>query len=636
MLIIFFGVSTAVSAESPKHRKLSAVPFTAIEFQDGFLAARLETNRRRSLPHNLRMLRETGRIDNFLKAAGKMKGEYEGYYFNDSDVYKVVEAAAYVLALNPDPKLEKDVDEIIAAIAAAQWPDGYLNTYFTLTAPKKRWTDMHVKHELYCAGHLIEAAAAHFNATGKRTLLDVAEKFAAHIDGKFGPSKLREPPGHEEIELALVKLHRLTGEEKYLRLAEFFIDLRGDRSRPKTWGAEYQDHLPVRRQEKIAGHAVRAMYLCCGATDVAAHSGDPALIRAMRRLWSNMVERKMYVTGGVGARPDREEFGGDFQLPNDTAYCETCAAVGVVFWAHRMNLMHADARFADVLERALYNGVLSGTSLDGERFFYVNPLASDGTHHRRPFFKCACCPPNLVRLLASLAGYVYAVGDRRGTGEIYVNLYAAGEAAVPFGDNVVRLRQRTRYPWDGQVRLSVNPRSSARFALCLRIPRWGRGAELTVNGKPVAPLEVEKGYARLTRLWRSGDTVRLNLPMPVERIEANPRVAADRGRVAVRRGPIVYCFEAIDNGGSAMDVVLPLDPKFTAEYHPDLLGGVTVVSGVDRRGRKITAVPYHAWDNRRAGEMIVWVRQEGKSRNPPADDPTWRGKLYRPLDPAAR
>ncbi len=630
VLLILAGFAIA---EAPKHRGLSAVPFTEVKFSDEFWTPRLEINREKSLPHNFEWCEKTGRISNFAKAGKLMEGKFEGILYNDSDVYKMLEGASYSLTIHPDPKLEKAVDDVIAKIAAAQQPDGYLYTFHTLKDPSKRWTNLRNGHELYCAGHLIEAAVAHFRATGKRTFLDVAVKCADCIDGVFGPTKRHGVGGHEELKLALVKLYQVTGQKKYLELAKFFIDIRGERSRRDAlYGTYYQDHLPVREQSEIVGHAVRAMYLCAGATDIAAHTGDQLLVDAMGRLWQDVVRRKIYITGGIGARHDGEAFGDAYELPNESAYCETCAAIGVAFWAHRLGLMHADAQYADVVEQALYNGILSGIGIDGKHFFYVNPLASDGKHHRQPFFKCACCPTNAVRFIPSLPGYVYAVGKSGGTDEIYVNLFVAGEASVQLGGNKVRLKQQTLYPWDGKTLLTVEPEKSERFTLCLRIPAWCKGATLAVNGKPAAPLNVEKGYARLERKWRPGDAVELELPMPIERIEANPRVEANRGRVAVRRGPVVYCFEAVDNGGSAKDIVLPVDPKFTAEYRDDLLGGVTVITGVAKDGRKITAVPYHVWDHREPGEMIVWVRQDGKSPNPSTDEPSWKGTLYRPLD----
>ncbi|MEN6450006.1 MAG: beta-L-arabinofuranosidase domain-containing protein [Thermoguttaceae bacterium] len=617
-------------AETPGHRELSAAPFTDVQFQDAFWTPRLVTNREISLPHNFQWCEQTGRISNFAKAGKLTPGKFEGIYFNDSDVFKVLEGASYSLAAHPDAALESTVDRVLAKIAAAQQPDGYLNTYFTLVEPDKRWTKLKTHHELYCAGHLIEGAVAHFRATGKRTFLDVAIRYADCIDDTFGPTKRPGLCGHEEIELALVKLYQVTGQEKYLKLAKFFIDLRGDKAARggKTWGAYCQDHEPVAQQSEIAGHAVRAMYLYSGVADVAAYTGDEKLIAAMDRLWRDMVARKMYITGGIGARGQGEAFGNAYELPNDAAYCETCAAIGVAFWAHRLNLMHGDAQYADVLERAVYNGILAGVGMDGRHFFYVNPLASNGKHHRQPFFSCACCPSNVVRFLPSLPGYVYALGDEG----VYVNLYVAGKAKIARMDNAVALIQETDYPWDGRVKLTVEPGKPEEFTVALRVPGWCRGAKVAVNGAPVTSVETKKGYARLRRLWNAGDVIQLDLPMPVERIEANPKVQADLGRVAIQRGPIVYCLEAVDNGGSLKDVVLARDPKFTIEPRRDLLGGVTVITGLGRDGRKVTAAPYYAWDHRAAGEMAVWLLQDGKSPKPDVNDPAWRGRLYRPFD----
>jgi uncharacterized protein len=623
-------VSSVVAvSEEAKHRALSAVPFTDVKLSDGFWTPRIETNRTASLPHNIEWCRKTGRIENFVRSA-KGTGKFQGLVFNDSDLYKVLEAASYSLAAHPDPALETTIDEIIAKIAAAQQPDGYLNTYFTLAEPGKRLTNLKDMHELYCAGHLIEAAVAHFRATGKRTLLNVAIKYADFIGGVFGPTKRQGVPGHEEIELALVKLAKVTGQEKYMALAKHFIDTRGDKSKRNLWGEYHQDHLPVRQQSEIVGHAVRAMYLYSGTADVAADSGDRQLIDAMDRLWQDVTERKMYITGGIGALSEGEAFGKDYELPNDSAYCETCAAIGLALWAHRLNLMHADAQYADVVERVAYNGILSGVSFDGRKYFYVNPLASGGKHHREPFFDCACCPPNVARFLASLPGYVYASGPAG----VYVNLYVAGTATIPLGENTVTLTQETQYPWDGTMRLTVDPNTPGRFTVALRIPGWCQGAKIAINGTPVDPIKMEKGYAMVRHQWQSGDVVTLDLPMPVERMEANPRVKADVGRVAVTRGPIVCCFEAVDNGGHAKEVTLARDPKFAVEHRKDLLGGVTVITAVAADGSKVTAVPYYAWDHRTPGEMIVWPRQDGKS-DAKADDPAWKDKLYRPLDAAS-
>jgi DUF1680 family protein len=647
--------SVASAADAP-HRRLSAVPFTDVKVQDEFWSARIQTNRERSLPHNFKWCEQTGRISNFAKAAGLMPGKFEGIYFNDSDVYKVLEGAAYSLADRPDPALEKTVDDVIAKIAAAQQKDGYLNCYYTLVEPGRRWTNVPQTHELYCSGHLIEAAVAHWRATGKRTFLDVAVKLADHIDKTFGPGRKTDVPGHEEIELALVKLYQATGEERYLKLANFFIDYRGDATRRKVTGPYAQDHEPVRKASEIGGHAVRAMYFYSGVADVAALSGDQELIDAMGRLWQDVALRKMYITGGIGARHAGEAFGNAYELPNASSYCETCANIGLALWAHRLNLMHADARYADVLERVIYNGVLSGIALDGEHFFYVNPLASSGGHHRQPFYGCACCPTNVVRFIPSVPGYVYAVSNDEKVPALYVNLFVAGTAKVSVGRVKATVTQETRYPWEGKVKLALAPEKPAAFDVCVRIPSWCAHATVKAETpgtgsffgpvrdnpgtRPTAekcacPLQAD-GYFRIqpSRPWRAGDVIDIDLPMEIQRIEAHPSVKDDAGRVAVQRGPIVYCFEAADNEVPPSRLILPHDPKFTAEYCKDLLGGVTVVRGVDRDGHAIQAVPYYAWDHRKPGAMAVWVRQDGKPKTADADDPAWKGLLYRPLEPA--
>ena len=634
-LVVALALSHAVrlQADEPKHRELSAVPFTDVKVQDDFWAPRIETNREVSLPHNFKWCEDTGRFSNFAKAAGDVEGKFEGIYFNDSDVYKVLEGASYSLADHPDPVLDKMTDDAIAKIAAAQHENGYLNTYFTLVEPDKKWTDFRVRHELYCAGHLFEGAVAHYRATGKTTLLDVATRFADRIDELFGPNGRHEVPGHEEIELALVKLAQATGQERYLDLAEFFLDVRGDESkRQSIFGPYCQDHQPVREQSEIVGHAVRAMYLYSGVADVAAYTGDQGYIQAMDRLWQDVVRRKMYITGGIGARHSGESFGDPFELPNDSAYCETCAAIGLALWSHRLNLMHGDAHYADVLERVLYNGVLSGIGMDGEHFFYVNPLASGGGHHRQPFFPCACCPTNVVRFVPSIPGYVYAVGKHG----VFVNLYVAGVGKIVTpGGTPVKLTQETRYPFDGKVRLVLDdmPKQTGWFQVNLRIPQWCDGAKLSLNGRAVDPIRMVNGYANICRYWDPGDVIELDLPMEIKRIEANPRVKANAGRVAIARGPIVYCFEGCDNDGRVRNIVLDREPKLTARHRWDLLGGVTVIEGRARGDRTVTAVPYYAWDHRDPGEMLVWVRQDGKSRSPEVVDSAWQDKLYRPLDP---
>jgi len=646
------AITPTARADTPAHRKLSAVPFTDVKVQDQFWAPRIQTNREKSLPHNFKWCEQTGRFSNFAKAGGLIEGKFEGIYFNDSDVYKVLEGASYSLADRRDPKLEKMVDDVIAKIAAAQQDNGYLNSYYTLVEPDKKWTNCAHKHELYCAGHLIEGAVAHHRATGKRTLLDVAVKFADRIDEIFGPGKRHDVPGHEELELALVKLYELTGEQRYFDLAKFFIDIRGDEEkREKLYGAYCQDHLPVRQQSEIVGHSVRAMYLYSGVADVAGYTGDEGYINAMDRLWQSVAMRKMYVTGGIGVQGHGEGFSGDYRLPNAAAYCETCASIGMALWNHRMNLMHGHAKYANLVERAMYNGILSGMELGGEKYFYVNPLASSGGHHRQPFFGCACCPSNVVRFVPSVPGYMYATGhvnlwrskrapNKNSNGKnsempaVYVNLYAAGTAKVQVQDKVVKITQQTNYPWDGRVKLTVECEEPTTFALCCRVPGWSGVVNLagpTILG-PGGFAELD-GYFVRTQQWKSGDWLEIEFPMEIRRIEAHPAVKDDIGRVAVQRGPIVYCFEAVDNDGRVTDIMLPHDPKFTAEHRPDLLGGVTVIEGVARDGRKILAIPYYAWDHREPGGMIVWVRQDGKSRTPEVDDPSWKDKLYRPLDP---
>ncbi len=632
-LVLCTACATAAFAEGPKHRELSAVPFTEVKVQDHFWAPRIRTNREVSLPHNFKWCEETGRIDNFAKAGGLMEGQFEGIYFNDSDVYKVLEGASYSLADHPDPAMEKTVDGVIAKIAAAQHENGYLNTFYTLKEPDKKWTNLSRMHELYCAGHLFEAAVAHHRATGRRTLLDVAIRFADRIDELFGPDARHGVPGHEEIELALVKLYQVTGEEKYLELSQFFLDIRGDESkRDKLYGPYSQDHEPIREQSEIVGHAVRAMYLYCGVADVASYTSDQGYIDAMDRLWKDVTLYKMYVTGGIGARHAGEAFGDRYELPNSSAYCETCAAIGLALWAHRMNLMHGDSHYADVLERVLYNGFLSGVALSGDKFFYVNPLESGGSHHRKPFYPCACCPTNVVRVLPSLPGYVYATGEDG----LYVNLYVAGKVEVTIGGVKVHVEQKTRYPWDGSVELTLRPEKPAEFAVSLRMPEWAEGkmVSLIIADREGQKGDAHQGYLAVRRTWHPGDTIRLELPMDVERIEAHPAVVADRGRVAVARGPIVYCFEGVDNEDRVRSIMLARDPELRAEHRADLLGGVTVVTAKTRDGSRATAVPYYAWDHREPGPMIVWVRQDGKTRKPKLDDPAWQGKLYRTLDPS--
>ena len=636
-MFLMVGSTIVAGAAQSSHQRLRAVPFTKVTITDAFWSPRIETNRKVTIPFDFRKCEETGRISNFSKAAGLMKGDFEGKYYNDSDVYKIIEGAAYSLSNHPDAELEKYVDGVIDKIAAAQWEDGYLYTFYSVPAhqPGKRWSNIRGGHELYCAGHFIESAAAYYQATGKRKILNVAIKLADKIDSVFGPGKKHGSPGHEEIELALVKLYRLTGEKRYLNLANFFLDERG--RTPGIAGRTYdQSHKPLRLQSEVVGHAVRAMYLYAGVADVAAITGDEGYITAMKRLWENLIYRKLYITGGIGASRRGEAFGKDYYLPNAEAYAETCAAVGVAMWSHRLNLMHGEASYFDVFERALYNGLLSGVSLDGEKFFYVNPLESDGlekfnadSNGRKSWFTTSCCPTNIARFLPSLSGYVYAV-DNEG---VYVNLYVTSTSKVAVKNRQVTLLQETRYPWEGRVKLTVNPEQKGKFNINIRIPGWCRGepvpsdlyrfadtlteqnhARLKINGEIQSELEVNRGYVKLTRNWKKGDVIELNMPMPVRRVAANEKVKDDRAKVALQRGPIVYCLEEVDNGNMVRNLYLPPESELTSIYQGNLLGAVVVVKGratVRKAEKKIavpfTAVPYYSWNNRGAGQMVVWL-----------------------------
>ncbi len=606
---------------------LIAVPFPDVKIADDFWSQRIHINRTATIEANLHQCEITGRIRNFAIAGKLEEGKHKGLLFDDSDVYKAIEGIAYTLSSQRDAELEKRTDAIIDKIAAAQQPDGYLNTYYTLVKPKERWKNIRSGHELYCAGHLIEAAVAYRQATGKRKLLDVAIKLADHIDRTFGRGKKVDTSGHEEIELALVKLYRETKQERFLKLAQFFLDVRGKKDERKLFGEYAQDHKPIREQNEVCGHAVRAMYLYCGMADVAALSGDKELFSAITKIWHDVVARKMYVTGGIGPSARNEGFTVPYDLPNDSAYCETCAAIGMALWNHRMFLLSGDGKYADVLEREVYNGLLSGVSLDGERFFYVNPLASTGRHHRVPWFDCSCCPTNIVRYIPGMGERVWAHKDNA----LWSVLYVGNDATLPLKDGKVRLIEKTKYPWQGDVEITVETEKSFAFDVNLRIPGWCRvEPSLTVNGERTAAA-VERSYVRLRRTWKKGDVIRLSLPMPVERVYADPHVKADVGRVALQRGPIVYCLEGVDNGGSVRNLCLPKEAKLSAAFDKKLLGGVAVVHGealaVSRKDDKLEmkpvafrAVPYFAWDNRKPGQMIVWLAEELERAELPGED----------------
>jgi DUF1680 family protein len=620
----------ARAEDSPSLEKLQPVPLAAVKITDSFWSARQETNRIATLPVSFDNLEKSGNLDNFQLAARGATNGFHGPFYMDSDVYKAIEAASFSLATHPDPELEARLDAIIQLIAAAQQPDGYLDTFFLVKKPGERWTDLRDSHELYCAGHLFEAAFAHFQATGRRNLLNIAIKLADNIDSVFGPPPKRLGyPGHPEIELALVKLWRVTGEKRYFDLARFFIENRGQHYfatehyvlPAKYDGTFWMDDMPIFDHEKLEGHAVRAGYLMSGATDVAAQTGDTRLLAMLDRVWRNTAEKNMYITGGIGPSSRNEGFTVDYDLPNLTAYQETCATVALAQWSSRMALLFGDAKYADVVERGLYNGLLAGVSQDGKQFFYVNPLESAGNHHRQPWFGTACCPPNAARTIAGLGGYAYATGSN----SLWVNLYIQGSMQTQVGGQPVGLAVATDYPWEGRVVLKPQLKSAADFELRLRVPGWCASATVSVNGQNISTPEIQRGYFVLSRRWTNGDTVELNLPMPVQLVAANRNVAADRGLLAIQRGPIVYCVEQCDQSVPVASLALPAAAEFKVEKS-ELFGGIDVIHGigeeiedsdwshalyehpvVSSRRTEITAVPYYVWDNRQAGAMKVWL-----------------------------
>lgn len=631
------------------------VPFTDVRITGGVLHARQATNAAVTMPFALGQCESSKRLLNFDLAAETMRRRAAGekdfqnkpptqYPFDDSDVFKAIEGAAFCLSVQPNADVVAQIESMIKRVAAAQEADGYLYTWRTMhpDTPAHNWIhpqrwlkDPQLSHELYNLGHLYEAGVAHFQATGSRSLLEICLKSAELVHREFGDGQPRIAPGHQVIEMGLAKLYRQTGDRRWIELARFFLDVRGK-------GSPYsQDHKPVLEQTEAVGHAVRANYLYSGMADVAALTGDSRYLAAITRIWENVVYRKLHLTGGCGARASGEAYGDDYELPN-RCYNETCAAVAFLFWNHRMFLMSGDAKYMDVFERSLYNGVLSGVSLSGDRFFYPNPLEYDGkaaNNHghagRAPWFGCACCPPNILRTIASLGGYVAAVQDQ----QLFVSLYAQGQVTAAVAGRKVTLEQTTRYPDDGQVTLRVMPEQPARFTLCLRIPGWVDGRPLpgdlyayddptpakwsvTINGEALL-LEPEKGFVRIARQWKADDVVRLDLPMPVRRVAGNPRIAATRGLVALERGPIVYAFEGVDNQDSIFDIVLPADAVVTPAFQEKLLGGVTVLNieqaakasrqdngEVLARPARLMAIPYALWANRGLTSMAVWVARD--------------------------
>ncbi len=613
---------------------LTPVHFRRVSLTDSFWLPRLETNRTVTIPSIFRKCEEYGRIDNFRRAAGRLPGPYAGRMpFEDTDVYKAIEGASYSLAQAPDPQLEAYLDSLIQTIAAAQEPDGYLYTNRTIDpghvhpfAGSSRWSNLVMSHELYNCGHLYDAASAHFLATGSRALLEVALRSAELVRGVFGPEGRHDMCGHQIVEMGLARLYRITQDRSLLETARFLLEQRGRHdSRPLYWYAGdpgySQDHLPVREQREAVGHAVRAAYMYCGMADVAALLPDEAYASAIKAIWQDVVQSKVYLTGGIGARHKGEAFGSAYELPNLSAYAETCAAIGSVMWNHRLFLLTGESKYIDALEQTLYNGLLSGVSLRGDEFFYVNPLESDGEYQfnhgsagRQPWFDVSCCPTSLCRFIPSLPGTVYASADS----SLYVNLFMANHANVEVDGVRIGVVQETEYPWDGTVRVTLHPERAIHMRISIRIPGWSSGEimggglyrfeeppqgrpSLLVNGVPVK-VPPGEGYATVEREWKEGDQMVLSLPMPVGRVVAHERIVEDRGKVALQRGPIVYCVEGRD-ADVPLSSVVPAKGELSAAREPDLLGGIVTV-----RGRGFKAIPYHAWANRGPGPMRVWLR----------------------------
>jgi Uncharacterized protein conserved in bacteria len=618
---------------------ITPVPFTSVKVTDSFWGQRLKASREVTIPLAFKKCEETGRYENFVKAAHPSESnKVEGFSFDDTDVYKTIEGASYSMQTFPNKKLAKYIDSVLVIVAAAQEPDGYLYTSRT-TNPKhphewagsKRWEkEEDLSHELYNLGHMIEGAIAHYQATGKRNFLDIAIKYADCAERSIGdkPGQVTVVPGHQIAEMALAKLYVVTGQKKYINLAKFLLDKRGYTEKKEEYS---QAHKPVLQQDEAVGHAVRAAYMYSGMADVAALTGDKGYIDAIDKIWDNIVNKKLYITGGIGATGNGEAFGENYELPNMSAYCETCAAIGNVYLNYRLFLLHGEAKYYDVLERTLYNGLISGVSLDGGGFFYPNPLESIGQHQRQPWFGCACCPSNICRFIPSIPGYIYAVHNN----DVYVNLFMANSSDLKVNGKNVTLKQSTSYPWNGDIKLEVSPKGKQNFAMKIRVPGWVQGSvvpgnlysytdkktlgyKVKVNGK-VVDSNIEKGYFTIPRAWKKGDVVEIHFDMEVRTVKANQLVEADRGKISVERGPLVYCAEWPDNDFSIQSVIMNKKPVFTVEKKSDLLYGIDMIQtdaqtlNYDDKGKliakdvKLNLIPYYAWAHRGSGDMAVWL-----------------------------
>jgi len=657
-LFLSIGLFAAtVTFAQQKDYGIQAVNFTKVKLTDRFWLPRLQTNHNVTIPASFERCDKTGRVKNFEMAATQSGKFCTTFPFDDTDIYKTIEGASYSLALFPDKKLAAYIDTLVQKIGAAQEPDGYLYTARTIDpahphawSGAQRWEkERDMSHELYNAGHLYEAAAAHYYATGKKTFLNIALKNADLVCSVFGPGKRHVAPGHEIVEMGLVKLYRITGKKEYLETANDFIEARGHfdgydakSHDPFRNGSYWQDNKPVTAQDEAIGHAVRACYLYSGVADVAALTGDAALLQAIDKIWQNMVAKKFYVNGGIGAVPSGERFGDNYELPNATAYNETCAAIANVFWNHRMFLLHGDSKYMDVLERSLYNGLLSGIGLDGKSFFYSNAMEvkNSFTHSalersRAGWFECSCCPTNLARLLPSVPGYMYAQQNDN----VYVNLFASSTTNLTVHNKPVQVVQENNYPWDGDLKFILSPKTVDAFNLLIRIPGWAQSEVLpsdlyhfagkstndvviTINSQPVT-YNIQKGYAVLNREWKKGDVVEVKLPMDTKLVLANEKLAVDANKVAVERGPLVYCAEGIDNNGKAATILLPSFTAFQTTYEKHLLNGVTVIkttapvlqisqdqTSVTTQQKTVTLIPYYAWANRGESEMTIWFPQK--------------------------